>query len=48
MILALADRWHCRPSEVLAEPAESLKMIEIVALGTPATQDGDGGVDDGW
>lgn len=28
-VIELCDRWHKLPSEVLAEPAEVLRMLEI-------------------
>ena len=35
MILGLCDRFHKLPSEVLAEDAELMQMIEIARLGRP-------------
>lgn len=34
-MIGLCDRWHKLPSEVLAEPAEMLRLFKIVELGTP-------------
>jgi hypothetical protein len=31
--VALCDRWHKLPSEVLAEPAEMLRYLKIIELG---------------
>jgi hypothetical protein len=33
MVLGLCDRWHKLPSEVLAEPAEMLRLLTIARLG---------------
>ncbi|WP_177330085.1 hypothetical protein [Streptomyces sp. F-1] len=33
MILGLCDRWHKLPSEILAEPAETLRLLTIESLG---------------
>ena len=35
MILGLCDRFHCLPSQVLAEDAELLRLIHIQSIGTP-------------
>lgn len=35
MILGLCDRFHKLPSEVLAEDASLLRLLEIVELGAP-------------
>lgn len=32
-MLSLCDRWHKLPSEVLAEDASMLQLLEIAALG---------------
>lgn len=32
-MLGLCDRWHKLPSEVLAEDASVLRLLEITALG---------------
>jgi hypothetical protein len=34
-VLAICDRFHCLPSQVLAEPASILRLLKIEALGTP-------------
>ena len=33
MVDNLCQRWGCRPSEVLAEPVDSLAIVAIVAAG---------------
>jgi hypothetical protein len=42
-VLSLCDRWHKLPSEVLAEPAETLRMLEIEAIMRGAAGDQTGG-----
>lgn len=37
MILGLCDRFHCLPSELLAEDAALLRLLAIERLGTPET-----------
>jgi hypothetical protein len=37
MILGLCDRFHCLPSELLAEDAVLLRLLAIERLGTPET-----------
>ena len=32
-MIGLADRWHCLPSEVLAEDARVLRLLDIYRLG---------------
>jgi len=39
LILALCDRWHKLPSEVLAEPAEMLRLLKIAELGRSVDPD---------
>ena len=36
-ILELCDRFHCLPSQVMAEDAMLLKLLEIERLSTAAT-----------
>ena len=33
IILGLCDRWHKLPSQVLAEPAEVLRLLRVEELG---------------
>jgi hypothetical protein len=44
LILAICDRFHCLPSQVLAEDASILRLVSIEALAKP---DDDGEVPDG-
>jgi hypothetical protein len=32
-VLGLCDRWHKLPSEVLAEPAEMFRLLQIAHMG---------------
>lgn len=32
-MIGLADRWHCPPSQVMAEPARVLRMLQVYQLG---------------
>jgi hypothetical protein len=34
-VLALCDRWHKTPSQILAEPAEMVRLLRLEHLGTP-------------
>lgn len=43
MIIGLADRWHCRPSQVLKEDASILRMLDVYNLGTPEPEGGEDG-----
>ncbi|GGU13303.1 hypothetical protein GCM10010289_38730 [Streptomyces violascens] len=38
-ILRLCDRFHCLPSQILAEDASILRLLEIEKLGTPPQTD---------
>lgn len=40
MILGLADRWHKLPSQVQAEDAGVLRMLEIERLAAPEQEEG--------
>jgi hypothetical protein len=33
IVIGLCDRWHCLPSQVLAEPAWVLRMLDVYQLG---------------
>lgn len=35
VVLGLCDRWHKLPSEVLAEDARLLRLLDIERLGRP-------------
>lgn len=39
----MCDRFHCLPSQILAEPAEFLRLIEINHLAQPpeGTEEGE-------
>jgi hypothetical protein len=39
-VIGLCDRWHKLPSEVLAEPAEVLRMLAVRELGMPEGGEG--------
>ena len=32
-MIGLADRWHCLPSQVLAEDASILRLLDVYRLG---------------
>lgn len=34
-MISLCDRWHKLPSEVLAEDASVLQLLDLAALGRP-------------
>jgi hypothetical protein len=38
-VIRLCDRWHKLPSEVLAEPAEMLRLLTITELGGRGDRD---------
>lgn len=45
-MIGLADRWHKLPSEVLAEDARVLRLLDIYRLGhREDSEDEDGGED---
>lgn len=39
-MIGLCDRWHKLPSEVLAEPAEALRLLDIYRLGHREEEEG--------
>ena len=39
MIIGLCQRFHCLPSQLLAEPADLLRMVEIFDLAHPPEAD---------
>lgn len=39
MVVGLCERFHCLPSQLLAEDAEFLRMIAIHHRGNPPTQE---------
>lgn len=41
MILALCDRFHCLPSQLMDEPADIIQLVALASLGNPEG-DGDG------
>jgi hypothetical protein len=41
-VIGLCDRWHKLPSEVLAEPAQALRLLDIYGRGH---RDEEGGED---
>lgn len=41
MLIGLADRWKCRPSEVLAEDAAVLRLLDVYDLAHPQEEGGD-------
>lgn len=41
-MLALCDRFHCLPSQVLEEDAGVLRLLKIAAMGTPPQAEGGG------
>lgn len=40
MIIDLCDRWHKLPQEVLSADASLLRLLRIVAEGTPTPTEG--------
>ena len=32
-MIGLADRWHCPPSQVLAQDARVLRLLDVYRLG---------------
>ena len=40
MILGLCERFGCLPSQLLAEDAELLRLVDIERLGTPPEPEG--------
>lgn len=36
LILGICDRFHCLPSQVLAEDSELIRLLEIERLAGPA------------
>jgi hypothetical protein len=38
-VLALCDRWQCLPSQLLAEPAEVLQLLEFERIAKGASDD---------
>jgi hypothetical protein len=42
MVLALCDRFHVLPSQVMGEDAAVLRLLKITALGTRGDGSGDG------
>jgi hypothetical protein len=41
VLIGLADRWKCRPSEVLAEDAAVLRLLDVYNLAHPPEEGGD-------
>jgi hypothetical protein len=41
-VIGLCDRFHKLPSEVLAEDASLLRLLEILRLGTPEQEEDPG------
>ena len=41
MLIGLADRWKCRPSQVLQEDAAVLRLLDVYTLGHPEPGGGD-------
>lgn len=39
MVDAMCRRWHCTPSAALAEPASSLRLLEVLSLGLPPQEE---------
>ena len=33
IVIGLADRWHCPPSQVLAQDARVLRLLDVYRLG---------------
>jgi hypothetical protein len=40
VVIGLADRWKCRPSEVLAEDAAVLRLLDVYELAHPPEAEG--------
>jgi hypothetical protein len=43
VLIGLADRWKCRPGEVLQEDAAVLRLLDIYTLAYPPQEGGDPG-----
>lgn len=42
-MIGLCDRWHCLPSQVLAEDAGLLRLLDVYELGHREEDDEGGG-----
>jgi hypothetical protein len=40
MVIGLADRWHCPPSQVLAQDARVLRLLDVYQWGHRETDEG--------
>ena len=38
-MIGLADRWHCPPSQVLAQDARVLRLLDVYRLGHREEED---------
>lgn len=43
MILGLCDRFHCLPSQLMAEDISVMRLVKIQSLGTRREEDGTDG-----
>ena len=41
-MIGLADRWHVLPSQVLAEDASILRLLDVYRLGHREEEEGEG------
>jgi hypothetical protein len=42
IVIGLADRWHCRPSQVLEEDAAVLRLLDVYRLARLSEEEGGG------